>query len=246
MDQRDRDIYMSTAEVADFARWLFEGGHLRTESREEAQQLGERYFEESAEQGWIAKDWRDKAHVNIFRLVRSAGVRHSEIWAPGSRIRDPDVRVDRRPDRLLRRQHDDRLLVGHVLSEREVLALGLGREALVDAGSWHVPGKGGEARRDAVDDLWANVAAHMWACRFGIAFFEARTERGLNYNLNIEVGSCLVLGCRLALLKDVSLEAMPTDLVGRIYRTVDLDDPGTVEYELEDWITETLRVADSW
>lgn len=36
--------------------------------------------------------------------------------------------------------------------------------------------------------------------RYGIAFFEAVSDKGLNYNLNIEVGSCLVLGRRLALL----------------------------------------------
>lgn len=96
--------------------------------------------------------------------------------------------------------------------------------------------------RSIVDDLWPNVAAHMWGCRYGIAFFEARTERGLNYNLNIEVGSCLVLGRRLALLKDHSLEAMPTDLVGHIYLGVDLDDPDTVSEALEDWIENSLRL----
>src|SRR4029077_11329446 len=46
--------------------------------------------------------------------------------------------------------------------------------------------------RSIVDGLWPNVAAHMWGCRYGIAFFEALTDKGLNYNLNIEVGSCLV------------------------------------------------------
>jgi hypothetical protein len=97
--------------------------------------------------------------------------------------------------------------------------------------------------RSIIDDLWANVAAHMWACRYGVAFFEARTERGLNYNLNIEVGSCLVLGRRLALLKDHSLKAMPTNLVGQIYRTVDLDDPTTIEQELDAWIRNDLRIA---
>jgi len=97
--------------------------------------------------------------------------------------------------------------------------------------------------RAIVDDLWANVAAHMWACRFGIGFFEARSERGLNYNLNIEVGSCLVLGRRLALLKDESLKAMPTDLVGHIYYGVDLDDPSTVEAEVDSWIVNSLRLA---
>ena len=52
------------------------------------------------------------------------------------------------------------------------------------------------SNRNIVDDLWANVAAHMWGCRYGVAFFEARSDQGLNYNLNIEVGSCLALGRR--------------------------------------------------
>lgn len=99
--------------------------------------------------------------------------------------------------------------------------------------------------RNIVDDLWANVAAHMWGCRYGIAFFEARTERGLNYNLNIEVGSCLALGRRMALLKDRSLEALPTDLVGHIYFDVDLDDPRTIEKALENWIVESLKIANA-
>jgi hypothetical protein len=29
------------------------------------------------------------------------------------------------------------------------------------------------------DDLWTNVAAHMWASQYGIAFFEDRRNRGL-------------------------------------------------------------------
>lgn len=95
--------------------------------------------------------------------------------------------------------------------------------------------------RHIVDDLWPNVAAHMWGCRYGIAFFEARTERGLNYNLNIEVGSCLVLGRRMALLKDTSLDAMPTDLVGHIYLSVDLDDSDSVSTALDGWITSSLK-----
>jgi hypothetical protein len=96
--------------------------------------------------------------------------------------------------------------------------------------------------RNIVDDLWANVAAHMWGCRFGIAFFEARSQQGLNYNLNIEVGSCLVLGRRMALLKDRSLEAMPTDLVGHIYLSVDLDEPESVAAVLDDWVIGSLKV----
>lgn len=96
--------------------------------------------------------------------------------------------------------------------------------------------------RSIVDDLWANVAAHFWGCRYGIAFFEARTDSGLNYNLSIEVGSCLALGRRMALLKDDSLASMPTDLVGQIYLSVDLDRPDTLLQKVSSWLEKTLRV----
>jgi hypothetical protein len=96
------------------------------------------------------------------------------------------------------------------------------------------------SERQIVDDLWANVAAHMWGCRYGIAFFESVTDKGLNYNLNIEVGSCLVLGRRLALLKDKSLTTMPTDLVGHIYHDVNLAKPSTVTKRLDAWISSNV------
>lgn len=93
--------------------------------------------------------------------------------------------------------------------------------------------------RNIVDDLWPNVAAHMWGCRYGIGFFESVTGK-LNYNLTIEVGSCLVLGRRLALLKDKPT-LMPTDLVGHIYHEVDLKKPSTVTKQLDTWITSSLN-----
>lgn len=100
--------------------------------------------------------------------------------------------------------------------------------------------------RQIVDDLWPNVAAHIWGCKYGIAFFEDRRERGINYNLSIEVGSVLVLGRRLAILKDASIdvgqavERLPSDLTGKIYKPVDLDDPTTVQAALEDWFQRDL------
>lgn len=94
--------------------------------------------------------------------------------------------------------------------------------------------------RQIVDDLWGNVAAHMWASRYGIAIFENRADRGLNYNLTIEVGGMLVLGRRTALLKDKSIKSMPTDLVGKIYKSIDLDKPSTVKKALETWIKDDL------
>jgi hypothetical protein len=93
------------------------------------------------------------------------------------------------------------------------------------------------------DDLWTNVAAHMWASRYGIAIFEDRRGRGLNYNLTIEVGGMVMTGRRCLLLKDKSIDKMPTDLVGMIYTSVDLDDPATVTGAVDDWVTHDLNLA---
>lgn len=98
--------------------------------------------------------------------------------------------------------------------------------------------------RAIVDDLWSNVAGHMWGCRFGIAFFEDRMGRGLSYNLTIEVGSMLMTGRRCALLKDSTIDAMPTDLVGQIYKDVDLTELATVETAVESWIRDDVNSGD--
>jgi hypothetical protein len=102
--------------------------------------------------------------------------------------------------------------------------------------------------RQIVDDLWPNVAAHMWACKYGIAFFEDRRGRGINYNLSIEVGSTIVLGRRIAILKDRTIDEdqdvkrLPTDLTGRVYKPIDLDEPDTVRDALTAWIKEDLAL----
>lgn len=92
------------------------------------------------------------------------------------------------------------------------------------------------------DDLWTNVTAHMWASRYGIAFFEDRADRGLNHNLLIEVGAMVMTGRRCALLKDGSISKLPTDFVGMIYKSVDLSDAMTVGETISAWITKDLGI----
>jgi len=99
------------------------------------------------------------------------------------------------------------------------------------------------SQRALVDDLWGNVAAHMWSSNYGIAFFEDRRGRGMNYNLVIEVGAMLMAGRRCLLLKDSSIERMPTDLVGLIYKSVDLDDTATVTRAVHEWAREDLALG---
>ncbi len=98
--------------------------------------------------------------------------------------------------------------------------------------------------RAMTDDLWSNVTAHMWGCRYGIGFFEDRLDRGLNHNLLIEVGAMIVTGRRCALLKDGSIEKMPTDFIGMIYKSVDLDDATSVRSSVADWLKDDLRIGD--
>jgi hypothetical protein len=93
------------------------------------------------------------------------------------------------------------------------------------------------------DDLWTNVTAHMWASRYGIGLFEDRVDRGLNHNLTIEIGGMLMTGRRCALLKDGTLDKMPTDLVGLIYKAIDLSDTATVADALHGWICDDLGLS---
>jgi hypothetical protein len=99
--------------------------------------------------------------------------------------------------------------------------------------------------RQLHDDLWTNVAAHMWASRYGVAFFEdlAKPASGLNYNLTTEVGAMLITGRRCCLLKDPSITSLPTDLVGRIRKDVSLRDVDTVETVLHAWIRDDLGLG---
>ena len=53
----------------------------------------------------------------------------------------------------------------------------------------------------------------------------------------------LMAGRRCALLKDVSIDRLPTDLVGKIYKGVDLDNPRSVAEALHTWIAEDLGLG---
>lgn len=93
------------------------------------------------------------------------------------------------------------------------------------------------------EDLLGNIAAHMWACQYGIGVFEDRVDDGLNYNVLIEIGSMIMSGRRCALLKDTTAPKMPTDLVGRIYKPVDIADLDAVAREVHTWAAADLGLG---
>ncbi len=118
-------------------------------------------------------------------------------------------------------------------------ALAIVREVCAESGlEFHLA-----SDRAIVDDLWDNVTAHMWACRYGVAFFEDRVDRGLNHNLLIEVGAMIMSGRQCALLKDGCIEKLPTDFVGMIYKSVDLSAEDTVAQGVHAWIEDDLTIG---
>lgn len=96
--------------------------------------------------------------------------------------------------------------------------------------------------RNADDELFGNVAAHMWACQYGIGLFETRFGEELNDNVLIEVGGMLLTGRRCALLKDVDTPDLPTDFVGHIYKSVDFTDLDDVINTIDDWVVNDVSL----
>lgn len=92
------------------------------------------------------------------------------------------------------------------------------------------------------DTLWANVVTYMWAAKYAIVVLDTADER-LNYNVLVEVGGMLMTGRRCAILRDTSVPAMPTDLVGHIYKSTDLaDHPMTLD-QIHVWIRDDLGLG---
>lgn len=94
------------------------------------------------------------------------------------------------------------------------------------------------------DELFANVAAHMWACQYGIGLLEDRLGRGLNQNVVIELGAMVMTGRRCAMLRDSSTQPdIPTDFVGHIYKSVDFDDVPAVCEAIHRWVSKDLQLG---
>jgi hypothetical protein len=89
------------------------------------------------------------------------------------------------------------------------------------------------------DDLFPNIVTYMHGCGFGVAVFEGIEEEDFNPNVSLEVGYMYALGKKLCLLKDRTLTALHTDLVGKLYRPFDPYDPdGTIPSQLSRWLND--------
>ena len=98
-------------------------------------------------------------------------------------------------------------------------------------------------------NLWTNVQAFMLACKYGIAVFTASegqeddiTQHEPNYNPNvsIELGFMLSRGREVLILKDKRVKRLMTDMGGRLYGDLDLEDPAGLGLIIEKWVDERL------
>jgi len=94
----------------------------------------------------------------------------------------------------------------------------------------------------AEDTLWANVVTYMWASKYAIVLVDS-ADGVLNSNVLIEIGGMLMTGRRCAILRDKTVPAMPSDLVGHIYKSVDLSDHGSNVDVIHQWICDDLGLG---
>jgi hypothetical protein len=89
------------------------------------------------------------------------------------------------------------------------------------------------------DDLFYNILTYMYGCGFGIAVFERLESDDFNPNVSLELGYMLALPKPVCLLKDSTLRTLPTDLMGKLYKSFDPQHPAkTIASELEHWLND--------
>jgi len=87
------------------------------------------------------------------------------------------------------------------------------------------------------DELLTNIRTYMHGSGFGIAVFERLEEQEFNPNMSLEVGYMMAQGKPVLLLKDKTLKNLHSDIVGKLYRDFDPQDPeGTIPPQLESWL----------
>lgn len=93
--------------------------------------------------------------------------------------------------------------------------------------------------KDYHDDLFPNIQTYLHGCAFGIAVFERIEGERFNPNVALEVGYLMAMGKPVCLLKDQTLTALHTDMVGKLYKPFDTQNSSdTIRPQLEKWLAD--------
>lgn len=87
------------------------------------------------------------------------------------------------------------------------------------------------------DDLFPNVLTYIYGSSFGIAVYERIEEESFNPNVSLELGYMLALRKPVMILKDKTLKSLQTDLVGKLYKQFDSQDPkNSIPSQITRWL----------
>jgi hypothetical protein len=87
------------------------------------------------------------------------------------------------------------------------------------------------------DDLYSNILTYIYGCSFGISVFERIDTDDFNPNIAFETGYMFALSKDVCLLKDKTLRALHTDIVGKLYIPFDTrNTETTISQGLSKWM----------
>jgi hypothetical protein len=90
-------------------------------------------------------------------------------------------------------------------------------------------------------DLWNNVCVYMMGCKYAACIFEEIDEREFNPNVAIEYGFLRAINRQILLLKEQRVPTMPTDMIGKMYRTFDgYRITETISAQIAHWVDRDL------
>jgi hypothetical protein len=89
------------------------------------------------------------------------------------------------------------------------------------------------------DDLYYNILTYIYGSRFGIAVYDRIETNNFNPNVSLEVGYMLGIQKKACYLKERTLTALQTDLIGKWYRVFDVQNcEKTINSALLSWMTQ--------
>lgn len=91
------------------------------------------------------------------------------------------------------------------------------------------------------DDLWDNICIYMIGSKYGVVVFEQAEKKDFNPNVSLELGFMLSRGKRVLLLKEQTLTALPTDVVGKLYKPFNIGKPESIRELVDEWVSDVVQ-----
>lgn len=89
------------------------------------------------------------------------------------------------------------------------------------------------------EDLFYNILTYIHGCGLGVAVFERLEMETSNPNVALEVGYLFAMRKPVCLLKDRTIQVLQADLVGKLYRNFEPQEPqDTIPPLVEKWLSD--------